>query len=357
MSVGDGAASRPARALEPQRLRRGLTIVILVGAAAGAAVALFSGGPAMIGAARDLPVEVLAWALLLNLVSWLGEAAVFLALSGRRGPRAFLRMIGVYVGGGFPGLVTPFGTGAIPGWVYALTREGLSAGEATAVVGARGLLTSMFFVAVALGGAALAPAVFGASAGVAWGGLAGLVLVLAVATLVVMRPGLVVRLAGRLLRGRALVRVAGAKRAEALDRASDAAVAHAERFASALRSLVLGRPGALLIAILGLVFSRVCLLAILPVLMSGLGWSGDVVSTVLMVVGVWALASGSPTPGGSGAVEAGLTAVLSTQAPVSIAGAAALLWRGSTFYVDLFVGWFFFAGYMTDRPGGHPRRR
>jgi uncharacterized protein (TIRG00374 family) len=111
------------------------------------------------------------------------------------------------------------------------------------------------------------------------------------------------------------------------------------------------RPGALAVALGGLLVSRACLLAILPVLLLGLGWRGDVVPVLLTVLGVWAVASASPTPGGSGAVEATMTAALSRLAPIGTAGAAALLWRGITFYFDLVIGWMLFSWLLSRKRG------
>ncbi|HEX9092379.1 MAG TPA: flippase-like domain-containing protein, partial [Coriobacteriia bacterium] len=140
--------------------------------------------------------------------------------------------------------------------------------------------------------------------------------------------------------------VAGRERAS---RAAEAAVRETERFAGALRSLVRERPAALGAAVAGLLVSRACLVAIVPVIMAGLGWTGDPVPVMLSVVGVWALASASPTPGGTGAADAAMAAVLSAFAPVTVAGAAALLWRGVTFYFELFVGWVLFSRYLGRR--------
>ena len=110
------------------------------------------------------------------------------------------------------------------------------------------------------------------------------------------------------------------------------------------------RLAALLVALAGLLVSRLCLLAILPVLMTGLGWRGDFLPVIVTVVGVQALASGSPTPGGSGAVEVAMTAALSGLATAPVAGAAALLWRGITFYFDLLAGWVLLARYVAKAP-------
>lgn len=331
-----------------RRLRTGLLLVIAVGVTAGVVVALVSGGPAMIAAVARLPLAALALVVALDVASWGAEGLAFAALSGARGVRGWLRMSAVYVGGGFPGLVTPFGSGAIPGWAYALTREGLTAGEASAVLGARGLITSALFVAAGAVALAVVPATLGGSSATVVLGFAGLLVVFGAVIAIVARPREAARVLTRMLGGGLACRVAGAERA---GRAAAAAAREAERFAHALRTLARDRPLALAAALGGILVSRACLLAILPVLMFGLGYRGAVVPLVLTIVGVWALASGSPTPGGTGVVEVGLTGVLAAFVPLRAAGAAALLWRGITFYFDLLVGWALFARVL-----GRPKR-
>lgn len=350
--MGEGPTP-PARALDPARLRLGLLAVAAIGAEVAIGVAVLTGGGAMLAQARGLPGSVVVVALAINAVSWLAEGVVFASLAGLRGARGLVRGTLAYVGGGFPGLVTPFGSGALPGWAFALVREGASAGEAAAVLGIRGLLTSLFFVAAGVVAVATLPARLAGSGGGPWVGLAALLGVFAVTATVVARPERAAGMLGRVLSGRVVRRVAGTGRSE---RWAAAASREAERFATTLRQLATKRPAALLAALAGLVVSRACLLAILPIYLVGLGWRGDLLPVLVTVVAVWALASGSPTPGGSGTVEAAMAAALSAQAPVRIAGAAALLWRGTTFYVDLFVGWVIFARYLTADPKKAPRR-
>jgi uncharacterized protein (TIRG00374 family) len=335
-------------------LRTGLIAVAGIGVAAAAVITALTGGRATIDGLARLPLATVALVLALNVVSWLGEAVVFASLAGIRGIRAVPRMVAVYVGGGFPALVTPFGSGGIPGWVYALTREGLSTGQAAAVVGARGLLTSVFFVLAGGVAVVVVPARMGGSTGASLAGFAVLLAVLALVTAIVARPGRVVAVLRALLLSRPAQRALGAGRA---GRLADAAERETDDFAEGLRRLVRDRPLAVAAAFAGLAVSRACLLCILPVIMSGLGWRGEVLPVLATVVGVWALASGSPTPGGSGAVDAAMAAALSAFTLPATAGAAALVWRGVTFYFDLFVGWVLFSGYLAGRRGArYPMR-
>lgn len=327
-------------------MRIGLLVVVGVGAAAALAVSLVSGGPALWRNAARLPLWSLIAVIVLNLASWLGEAVVFAALAGRRGVRGVARMVAVYVGGGFPALVTPFGSGGIPGWTWALTREGMSAGEAAAVVGMRALVTSVFFVVAGAVGVAVLPARAAGSTGAGLLGAGVLVLVVASVVAVASRPEIAARAADRMLGSRAVRKALGAERA---GRLADGGRREALRFAEGLRALTRDRPGALAVALAGLLVSRACLLAILPVVLVGLGWRGDPLPVLVTVLGVWALASASPTPGGSGTVEAAMTAALSRIVPLETAGAAALLWRGVTFYFDLLISWVLFSRYLAKR--------
>jgi uncharacterized protein (TIRG00374 family) len=322
----------------------GIAVVVTVGVAAAVIVTLATGGRDTLAGVLRLPLPVLAAIAGLNVLSWFGEAVVFASLAGRRRPRDLARMVAVYVGGGFPALVTPFGSGGIPGWTWALSQEGLSAGEAAAAVGARALVTGVFFSAAGVVAAVMLPARAAGAAGGAWWGIGALALALAALALLVSRPERAGAVVARLAGSRVVVRLVGARRAEY---ASASAERETERFAGTLRSLVRERPGSLALAMLGLLVSRACLLAILPVTLMGLGWRGEVLPVLATVVGVWVLASASPTPGGSGAVETALTVALSTFAPLAVAGAAALLWRGVTFYMDLIAGWVLFTRYLA----------
>lgn len=321
-------------------------MVVAVGGGVGAGVALLAGGGEVVAAMAKLPLGWLALALLVNAASWLGQGVSFgaLASGGLRG-RLF-RMTGAFLGGDFPALVTPFGSGGIPGGVFALVREGLSAGEAGAVVAMHSLLTAVFFLIAGLVAAVVLPARIAGSGAAIWAGFAAIVAALALIAWLATRPERAVALIRRVLTSRAVVRVAGRTRA---DRACEAVEREAELFAGGVKALTRERPGAMALSLAGLFFSRVCVIAVLPVILWGLGWRGDVLAALATGVGAMFLAIASPTPGGSGTVEAGMTLLLSGVAPASTATAAVLLWRGITFYTEVLAGWLVFSRYITRR--------
>lgn len=340
-----GPTAREGHPLDPGRLRLGLVVVVAIGAAVGALVAVVSGGSQLLAAIVKLPLSWLALALAITVASWFGQGVSFAALTTRGVRGQVRRMTAAFLGGDFPALVTPFGSGGIPGGIFALARVGLTAGEAGAVVAMHSLLTAVFFVIVGLVTAVVLPARLAGSGAVVWSGFGAILAALAVVGWVALRPHDSAALLSRVLSSRAMVRVLGTAR---VGRLCAAAGREAELFAAGVRTLTHERPAAMAISFAGLFFSRACVIAVLPVIMYGLGWRGDVLATLATGVGAMVLAVASPTPGGSGTVEAGMTALLATVAPVPVAGAATLLWRGITFYSEVVVGWVVFSRYLAQ---------
>jgi len=308
--------------LDPARLRTGLLIAVFIGVSAGLALALFTGGPAVLDGMRRLPLVWLLVALALSVASWLGQGISFAALTSRGVRGNLLSMTKAFLGGDFPALVSPFGSGGIPGGVFCLTREGLSPGEASAVIAMHSLLTGAFFVVVGVAAAVAVPLHSATSSALVWSGLAGILVGVAVTVAIALRPRKAIEAMERALSSRFVTRVLGEERA---GRLVNAASHEAELFATSVRALMRERPGSLALSFVGLFASRIALVAM-------------------------ALAVASPTPGGSGAVEAALTALLATQTLAATAAAAALLWRGITYYAELLVSWVVFSRYLAARP-------
>lgn len=337
----------PARTLDPGRLRTGLLVAVFIGISAGLALALLTGGPAVLDDIRRLPAVWLFVALTLSIASWLGQGLSFAALtsSGVRGN--LLRMTRAFLGGDFPALVSPFGSGGIPGGVFCLTREGLSTGEASAVIAVHSLLTGAFFVVVGVAAAIAVPLHSATSSTLVWSGLVGILVGIALIVAVALRPRRTTAALERALSSRVVARLLGDERSMRL---LNAARREADLFATSVRALMRERPGSLALSFAGLFVSRILIVATLPVIMYGLGWRGDMLPLAAIAVGAMALAVASPTPGGSGAVEAALTALLATQTLAATAAAAALLWRGITYYTELLASWIAFSRYLAGRP-------
>lgn len=333
--------------LDPHRLRVGLAVAVAIGVTAGLVVALVTGGHEVLAGMRKLPLSWLALSLALSVSSWFLQGLGFAALTARGVRGNVLHMTSAFLGGDFPALVTPFGSGGIPGGVFALTREGLSAGEASAVIAMHSLLTGAFFVLFGAFAAVMLPLRGAGSAVLVWSGFGAILIIVGLIVWVALRPTDATRLLARILSSRFVARAVGHERAARLVTSAEH---EAELFASAVRMLTHEKPSALALSFFGLLVSRLCLVVTLPVIMYGLGWRGDILPLLATAVGAMSLSIASPTPGGSGAVEVATTALLATQAPVAIAGAATLLWRGITYYPEVFVGWIVFSRYLTMKP-------
>ncbi len=317
-----------------------------LGMAASVAVVAFTGGRQLLAGILQLPLWAFALTAALVVGSWLGQGVAFAALTPRGTRGQLLAMTRAFLGGDFPALVTPFGSGGIPGGIFALGREGLSAGEAGAVVALHSLLTSVFFTATGVFAAFILPAHLAHSTVAVWSGFAAATLVLVVIGWLALAPRHAVGLLEGVVSSRVGRRFVGEERAA---RIVAAAEHEAGVFTTGVKRLTRERPGALLLSFAGLAFSRICLAAVLLVIMYGLGWRGDPVAVVAVAIAAMVVAVASPTPGGSGAVEPAMTALLATITTAPVAGAAALLWRALTFYVEMLVGWLAFSRYVARR--------
>jgi glycosyltransferase 2 family protein len=330
-------SGRPPAPAPPDRraLRRGVAVVVAIGAVAAIALGIATVDARTLAAASGAPAAI-AVSLAMVLSAWLAEGVVFGALAGRLGPRALLRLAGVYLGGSFPSAVTPFASGAIPTWTWLLTREGLPPGEAAAVVGMRSAVTSAFFALAAVAAAAVLPSILGP----AWGralfavilALAGFVALLAV---VAVRPGAAARPLRRLASWGPLARRLGPERAARFEHRLTAEVA---TFAATLRDTVRRRPFGLLLALLATGASRALLFSVPFVLLRGFGANVSWLPTVLGMLAVQVVGSATPSPGGSGFSEAALAGLLHAEVPAYLIGATVVLWRLLTFWLEMSVG-------------------
>lgn len=333
--------------LDPRKLRAGLTITIAISVTVGLVVTFLTGGKEVIAAMARLPLGWLVLALALSALSWLGQGLGFAALSSRGIRGELINMTAAFLGGDFAALVTPFGSGGIPAGVFCLTREGLTAGESSAIIAMHSLLTGAFFLIVGVVAAIVLPLKTQGAELLVWSGVAAIAVVLAFVIWLSARPHAAIAWLERVLAKPWLARLLGAKRAHAL---AETINHEARQFADNVKILTRERPSQLVLSFLGLFMSRVCLVVCLPVIMYGLGWRGDLLPLMATAVGAMALAIVAPTPGGSGAVEVATAALLSTQAPAALAGAATMLWRGVTYYTEVFVGWLVFTRYLAMKP-------
>lgn len=333
--------------LDPRKLRTGLTITVAISVTVGVVVTFLTGGTQVIAAIAQLPIGYLLLALGLSVLSWVGQGLGFAALSSRGIRGELVHMTTAFLGGDFAALVTPFGSGGIPAGVFCLTREGFSAGESSAIIAMHSLLTGLFFLIAGSVVLILVPMRTRGAEAVAWAGLAAIALVLAFIIWLSTRPHTAIAWLERVLDRPWLGRLLGARRAH---RVAEAANHEARQFAADVKTLTHERPSQLALSFFGLFMSRVCLVVTLPVIVYGLGWRGTLLPLMATAVVAMSLAIVSPTPGGSGAVEAATAALLAAQTPTALAGAATILWRGVTYYTEVLAGWLVFTHYLAVKP-------
>lgn len=333
--------------LDPRKLRTGLTITVAISVTVGLVVTFLTGGTEVLAAIVQLPLGFLLLALALSALSWIGQGLGFAALSSRGIRGELIRMTTAFLGGDFAALVTPFGSGGIPAGVFCLTREGFTTGESSAIIAMHSLLTGLFFLIAGTVVLILVPMRTRGAELLAWAGLVAIAIVLAFIIWLSTRPHTAIAWLERVLDRPWLSRLLGARRAHRVARAANH---EARQFAADVKILTHERPSQLALSFFGLVMSRVCLVVTLPVIMFGLGWRGNLLPLLATAVVAMALAIVSPTPGGSGAVEAATAALLATQAPAALAGAATILWRGTTYYTEVLAGWLVFTRYLAVKP-------
>jgi uncharacterized protein (TIRG00374 family) len=337
----------PVKPPDRRRLRVGLAVAVAIGVTAGLVVAMATGGRAVVVEASKLPPLWLSLALALSAVSWLLQGIGLAALTRRGITGHVLGMTAAFIGGDFAALVSPFGSGSIPASVFCLTREGLSTGESSAVVAMHSVLTGASFLILGVAAALILQAQAAATRVLVWSAMAIIAVALAFVVWLAARPHWAIgRVEGALARP-GLSAVLGEQRAL---RVSEAVGREAHRFAADVERLTREKPSRLALSFVCVFASRACLVVCLPVVMYGLGSRGPVLPMLATGVAAMALAVVSPTPGGSGAVEGGVAVLLVTQAPVALAGATTLLWRGVYYYSELLVGWFVFTRYLAKRP-------
>jgi glycosyltransferase 2 family protein len=338
---------RPAEGPDLKAIRRWFTITVLIGVSVGVIITLATGGRAVLAAALQMPLGWLMLALTLSALSWLAQGFGFAALSTRGIKGNLLRMTSAFLGGDFAALTTPFGSGGIPAGVFCLTREGLTPGESSAIVAMHSLLTGLFFLVIGALAAIVMPLQTRGAEAVVWSGIAAIGVVLVFVVWLARRPRAAAASLHKLLSSRWLTKILGAKRQNGIVATIDR---EATKFAGDVETLMHERPSQLVLSFLGLFISRVFIMLCLPIVMYGLGYRGALLPIMAIAIGAGALAIVSPTPGGSGAVEAATAALLATQAPAALAGAATLVWRSVDYYAELSVGWIVFTRYLAMKP-------
>lgn len=283
----------------------------------------------------------IAGALVLAVVSVSAEGLALAILRGNVTRHSVRAMTRAYVTGGFAGSVTPYALGGLPGWLWAFSREGVSAGEGAALVTGRAVAVQGFFMIMALLGALIAPSLGMPVAAV----LASVASVFCITLLAVTLrdPERIERTASTLLD-----RLSTKPHPAWVGRALAKAPGEVGRFASVLRMLVTRRPARLFGALAAIGVARLSQLAAIPLLFAAQGHTLSSGQAIPRLVAVWVVSSLIPAPGGEGVGQAAVVAIFGPLMTQRSAIATALSWRATVYYPVFFIGGVLFAGLLRS---------
>ncbi len=321
------------------KIKRGISFAIGLSVVAIVILVSYSAAPETWVSLCQIKINFLLMALLCLVSMWLLEGVGFgLLIHGVGKFIPFLSLVRIFLASNFVGFVTPFGSGGVPAQIYLLTKKGLSAGESTAVVSTRALLSSWFFgiigpVAFFL----LRPHLSLKSSWIDFFGptLVALFLFTLLFLYLLWRPQKGGYLASACCNWSPLVRCFGTERMKRIQ----TSIAHEiEKLHQGL-SLLFRSNFLMVLAVAGcIILCWLLLFAIAPLLLLGFGVKINVVQVLFYQFVLFFLIPLSPTPGGSGAAELGFAALLTSLVPKHLLAVFVILWRFLTYYLNLLVG-------------------
>lgn len=301
-----------------------------------------TGGTPDLDALRRIRISHLLICICLVLVEWLLEAWRIWLLSRAIGDDvtvgAVLRAVFV---GAFFARVTPFSTGGEPFQVYALHRDGVPIGHATAVVAVKSMLNGLTRLGLGLvvpGWLLLTTRGWrlGRAASIAlWVGL-GMYSAIVAAALV----GFVLYSRGW-DPGSYLRRLSLPKRLlprEKLELLLDRFEEHFHSFMGALQHFGTKLRGTVLLVGILTVATWAAVLAVPVLLVRALGGASPASELAATAVVFYLAVSYAPTPGSSGASEAGFAVLFAPFVPLPLLGVLVVVWRLLTHYLGLLLG-------------------
>lgn len=324
--------------LDVEKTKKGIAVALLIGILTVSIIIALTFRADTLIALSEIDGRFLALAFASVGTSWVFSGLAFLVLTKIiNRPIGFFASAKVYLGGSFLGFVTPFGSGLLPAQIVILTSEGLTAGQATAVVSSRATISSWLFAALSLLIFLIFRAELPQYANASLLGIAAVAFVWSLITLFfIKRPVTAKNAIARICGSRRLVLRVGAVRIEA---ARDRFFHEIDHLSSNLKDLFsLQNAPAIFLVFLIEVVAWFALFVILPLILFGFGIEGNLGQLIFRIFLLFSIAPASPTPGGSGVVEAAFTGLLLDLVPRSIIGLVVLVWRALTYYLTLLAG-------------------
>lgn len=306
------------------------------------AVVRFTDGGLGLSALQRIRLPYILACLGLVILDWMLEAWRLMLLSRALGEGlsagAALRTV---FQGTFFARITPFTSGGEPFQIYALNRDGVSLGHATAVIAMKSLLNGTARLCLAI---ALPAWVLLTAHGWELGHLASAALTVGIAVYLVLFLLLVmVFVFRRSARGwlAALARWPLVKRlipSGRLEAGLNKLDEHYGAFLDALQHFGAERRGTVLLVGLLSLAGWAAVMGVPVVLVRALGGASPVAEIAATAIIFYLAVNYAPTPGSSGASEIGFAALFARFVPLPLVGVLVLAWRLFTHYFGLLLG-------------------
>jgi len=341
-----------------KRNLRHLAAALLLGLLGLVAVVLYTGGRLDLTALKAIKLPYLLACLGLIILDWLSEAVRLTLLSRALGEQVgVLAVLRIVFMGAFFARITPFDSGGEPFQIYALHRDGMSLGHATATIAVKALLHGLARVSLGI----LVPVWLlltargwrlGRAASVAL--YAGMTIYLAISGLIVLavfQRGNAKKLLERLARAGWLNRLVGEAR---ISRLIERLEANYRSFVAAMRQFGQERRSTVLLVGIISFLSWAAVLAVPVILVRALGGASPVAEITATAIIFYLAVAYAPTPGSAGASELGFATLFARFVPLPLVGVLVLAWRLLTHYLTLLLGFVVTGLSMIRRRPGQP---
>ena len=332
---------------------RNLAAAVLLGSVGIAAVVLVTGGRIDLGALRSINRSYILACAGLVALDWLSEAVRLRLLCRALGEEVSISsVLRIVFLGVFFARITPFDSGGEPFQVYALHRNGVPLGHATAMIAVKALLHGLARVSLGI----LVPVwliltakgwhLSRAAAIALYAGMAIYIGVFVLVILMFVYRGAAQRLVLRVFNSGPLARLFGRRRLDAaLARLED----HYRAFVAAVSHFGRERRGTILAVTLISFVSWSAVLAVPVILVRALGGASPLAEVAATAIIFYLAVAYAPTPGSSGAAEIGFATLFARFVPLPLVGVLVLLWRLLTHYLSLLLGFMVTAFSMFGR--------
>ncbi len=310
----------------------------------GATLAFTTGEETWQGVSRFGSGMLLALLGLVALRTVLESLGLLVLVNGTQDARiSLIEAVELTLEGYFIWQLIPASAAGVPYQAYLLTRKGVRAGWATAVVVVKGFIPPVFFFFVLL--ATLSLALFGWTGSEASltlvkvvGPLSALPTLILITALVIMvrYPALLDAIIDRI--ARAVSRRVSEKSARRVERTRVRLSEESHIFREALTTIWSRKRWVLLACIVLVVLSFAAEFSVGLVILRGFGYRGSVVDPFLLQSLLKSILSASPTPGSLAVGEGGYIAFFAAYLPSHFIGIALVLWRIVLYFTPMFVG-------------------